>query len=100
MPGPGIESFVLLLGSEDPISGISQSRHNITVLIQMVILGADEDVHVRMFPSGAAMMHMKRILTQPLCLSMVMAAEADPPVASIGSRTKISLWAQSAGILQ
>lgn len=50
MPGPGIERVVLLLGSEDPISGISQSRYDVSMLVQMVILGADEDVHVRMFP--------------------------------------------------
>lgn len=51
-------------------------------------------------PSGAAMIHIKCIFLHPFSFSILIAAVAEPPVASMGSTTKTSLSPQSAGSLQ
>ena len=51
-------------------------------------------------PSGAAMTSIRVMDLQPYSLMKEMAAEAEPPVASIGSTTKTWRSEMSLGILQ
>ena len=95
-----------LLGSVQPIPGVAQSWHDIGVLVEALVLRRDIDIHIRMaflqhvYSSGAAIRHINVIFLPPRSLMKSMAADVLPPVASMGSTTKICRFSISLGSLQ
>ncbi len=76
------------------------------MVVEVIVQSSDKDVNIRVIllhtldAFGCAMMHMSLICLTPSCLRKVIAAEAEPPVASIGSTTITSRSSMSAGILK
>ena len=85
-----------LLGAVDTVTSVAQAGDDVAVLVQVVILGAQVDIHIGVslvqgldaFRSGDQADEL-----DPLCavlLNLVMASMALPPVASMGSSTSTS----------
>ena len=85
---------LLLLGTENSVSGISESRYDITDLVELFILGCQIDVNIRMilFDYIDAFLYAYKVdkldVLGSAGFTMSMAALALPPVASIGSRIR------------
>ena len=94
-----------LLGAEDAVARVAQTGDDVAVLVEMIVERCDIDVHIRSFcitatPSGAPMMHMSLMCLQPTSFMNCTAADALPPVASMGSTMMTSRSEMSGGILK
>ena len=96
-PSVFVVLVLILFCTENPVSCISQTRADICVFVQLTIHMTYVDLHVRMSlmqrsrPSGAAIINIHLIFFPPCSLIKSTAATAEPPVASMGSVTTISL---------
>ncbi len=96
---------VVLFGSENPVAGIAEAGHDISMVIEMLVQRRTVYLHVGMgclqclqpFRRGNDA-HELDVLRAPL-LIWAIASTADPPVASIGSRTITSRSVISLGSL-
>ena len=98
----------VLLCAEEAVAGVAETGQDVTVVVEAAVEGGDEDLHIGVRfgdglyadGTGAAMMLISMIFLQPRSLRKPMAAEALPPVASMGSSRMATLFSMPSGSLQ
>ena len=94
----------VLFRTEDTVAGIAQTRNDIALIIQGIVEGCDVDADVGMVgidlldALGSRYQAHELNVLDALSLSRVMAAEALPPVASMGSTMMKSRFSTSGSL--
>lgn len=95
-----------LLGSENSVASVAQTRNDVTVLVQMLVQGSDVDIYVRMcllqllYAFRSCDNAQETHILYAAILQHLDRRDGRTAVASIGSTTNTSLSLQSFGILQ
>src|SRR5579875_80265 len=111
LPGPGAGAGSFRPGSdgaEQPVAGVAEAGHDVPAVVQPLVQPRGHHADLRravvreggshaLDSSGAASRQIAVTAAAPRETSMAITVCSVPPVASIGSRTKASRLARSAG---